>query len=121
MKNPTPVIIAAAACFVSLVAGVVVLVIFAPEGADVGDILAQLFTGLASLGAVVASVMTRTKVEAVSKSVDYLANGGMDSKTRAGMADIIKPEFLRDDAAAQLDADRANRAAGPTGDPTTRP
>lgn len=113
MKNPTAVVTAGAVCFVSLVAGIVVLVVFAPEGADSGAILAQLFTGLASLGAVVAALTTRTKVSDVSRSVDYLANGGMDSKTRAGIADVIKPEFLRDDAAEQLDADRAHRAAGP--------
>lgn len=56
---------------------------------------------------------TKDRMEAVDEKVDYLANGGTDAKVRAGIADVVKDEFLKDDAEDQLQADRAHRDASP--------
>lgn len=113
MKNLTAVIYAAALCFCFGITGIVVLVIFAPEGTDIAAVLSQIFTGLAALGGAAVALLTRNKVETMDKKVEYLANGGTDSKNRAAIADVLKPEFIRDDAADLLDADRIHRTNGP--------
>lgn len=118
MKNPTTalaLIAAAALCFCVGVASIVILVIFAPEGTDIAAILAQVFTGLAALGAAAGAILTRSKVERVGKTVDYLANGGSDAKNRTSLVDVIKPEYLREDyLTEQAGADYAHRDNGPT-------
>lgn len=69
--------------------------------------------GLAGVG--VTQLVAMAKVGEVDRKVDYLANGGMDAKVRAGVADVVKPTLLNDDAAEQITADRATRAAGHKG------
>lgn len=66
-------------------------------------------------GVVVTQLVSTRKAEETNRQVRYLANGGTDAKIRAGIADVIKPELLKDEdgTAAQLEADRAHRDAGP--------
>lgn len=51
--------------------------------------------------------MSRTK--RIGNQVDDLANGGMDAKIRAGVADTVRDEYLDPSAAPQLARDRARR------------
>lgn len=104
--------------FCVLVVAIVVLVIFAPTGTDVGAIVTAL---LGAFAALVPSLITLVKIRTVEQrqeddaaKLDYLTNGGMDAKNRAAIADVLPEEFIRPEyREEQLDADRAHREAGP--------
>lgn len=98
------------ACFVTVVTACTIAIIFAPDGDAVAMFLTMVL-GFAT--STVAALVTLAKVQAVDEKVDYLANGGMDSKVRAGVADVLKPELVDPDVERLLAVDRATRAAGP--------
>jgi hypothetical protein len=106
----TTLIVGIVACFVTVVTACTVAFIFTPEGDAVATFLTMVL-GFAT--STVAALVTLTKVQAVDQKVDYLANGGMDSKVRAGVAEVLKDEFVDPDAKSLIEADRAHRAAGP--------
>lgn len=98
-------------CFTVVVAACTAIFISNPDGDNVTQLVTIL---LGSLGSTVAVLATLAKVSTMDQKVDYLANGGTDAKIRAGLADIIRPEFLRDDITVQIAEDRIHRAAGPS-------
>lgn len=123
------VVIAVAICVallgLGLIAGLVVLVIFAPDGTDLPAIFAALTAAVVAIGGAAANYLksrqlegtvaeARESVRAVDEKVDYLANGGTDAKMRAGIADVIPESMLKTEYVTdQLDADRAHRDATP--------
>jgi hypothetical protein len=119
--STTVIVVVVAVMFCFVVAAVVGLTIFAREGTDVGPTVTAL---LGALATAIPILVTLVKVQEqgakqneLSEKVDYLANGGTDAKNRAALADVLKPELLKDDpeTQAQLEADRAHREAGPGG------
>lgn len=98
------------ACFVTVVVACTVAFIAAPDGDAVVTFLTMVL-GFAST--TVAALITLTKVQGVDKKVDYLANGGMDSKIRAGVAEVLRPHLIKPEAEALIEKDKAHREAGP--------
>lgn len=98
------------ACFITVVIACTLVTLF--SAADVATFVAPL---LGFTGTTLALLAAMAKVNDVDRKVDYLANGGTDAKIRAGIADVVRPELLKDEAAPQLEADRAHREAGPAG------
>lgn len=102
-----------------VVGGLVALVKTTGEsGTDVVPIITALGIGAAAVAGQVVNYLKSRTIEqgqrAIDAKVDYLANGGTDAKLRAGVADVVRPEFLRDDVSDQLAADRVHRANGPS-------
>lgn len=111
-KTSTTVLIAGiVACFVTVVLACTIVVLFT----DKDGVAAFVTPILGFTGTTLALLAAMAKVGDVDRKVEYLANGGTDAKIRAGIADVVKEDFLKDDAAEQLEADRAHRAAGPNG------
>lgn len=108
-KSNTALIAGVVACFVAVVTACTLVFIFAPDGADVGIFLSSI---LGFAGSTVAALVTLAQVQKVGRSVDYLANGGMDSKVRAGVADVLRPELVDPEVEQLLQHDRHNRATG---------
>lgn len=109
------VVIAVVVCFT--ISAVVAIAIAVPEGANQGSLIALL---LGSLAPTLATLVNLAKTASVANQVNELSNGLMDSKIRAGVADVIEPEHLNDDAADLIDADRARRRSHhDPNDPTT--
>lgn len=96
------------AMFITTTAASVLLAIFAQESTTV---IAVLF---ANLAAALPSVLALAKVSNTAEQVDKLANGLMDAKVRAGLADVLPDELIDPDAQHQLRADRARRAQAHT-------
>ena len=100
--------------FVTTILAAAAVLIFAPEGVEVGPLLAALPPTVAALGAlaVARNVGERVeeRVERVEQTTEELANGTMDAKIRAGIADAL-PESALDDTYRrhQLAADRMRR------------
>lgn len=108
-KQGPALVVGIVACFVVVVCACTAAFIFAPAGKDVGLFL----TGVLGFATTtVATLVTLNKVQTVDQKVDYLTNGGMDSKVRAGVADVLKPELLDPDAEPLIAADRVHRATG---------
>lgn len=114
MSSPTPIRTAPTAVIVGVVvvvcfaiAAVVAITIAAPDGANTGSIITLL---LGSLAPTIAALANLAKTEKIQAQVDELSNGLGDAKHRAAIADVVRPEFLRDDAAPLLDQDRARRS-----------
>lgn len=100
------------ACFITVVIACTVALIFAPDG----DIVIPFLTMVLGFGGTtVTALITLTQVRSVDQKVDYLANGGMDSKIRAGVADVVRPDLVDPDVERLLQVDREHRAAGPAG------
>lgn len=107
----TPLIIAVAVIFAVTDIAIVLVLLFTPADRDALSVVTPLLT---SLGGVIATLFAvDRRVGSVENKVDYMVNGGTDAKIRAGIADVVKPEFLRDDAADQLEADYEHREAAP--------
>lgn len=126
--SATVVVVAVVALmFCVVVVAVVGLTIFAREGTDVGPTVTALLGALATAIPILVTLVKvqeqGAKQEELSEKVDYLANGGTDAKNRAALADVLKPELLKDDpeTQAQLEADRAHREAGPSGNGNGHP
>ena len=138
MSTPTPnpgatsgdltrVLVGLVAMFCTVVAAVVLVTLFSPAGTDTGPIITGLIGTMTTVvpvllvlakvrGVEQAQAATQERVQAADEKLDFLTNGGMDSKIRAALPEVLAPSVLRDDpeTRAQLDADRAHREAGPT-------
>lgn len=86
--------------------GTVVLLSFAKGDAEI--LAGLIFTGSASL---IATVVNLARTEQVKGTVDDLANGKMDAKIRAGVADVLADHFIDPAAVAQIARDRTRRNA----------
>jgi len=86
------------------------VLIFAPDGADIAPLVGMVGPTVAALGALYAARQVDAKVDRVEQTTEELANGTMDAKIRAGIADVI-PESILDDTyrRQQLAADRIRR------------
>lgn len=108
MKTSNLAIVAATVLASVTLVAVVTLVVFAPADADLGLLLGLLFT---NVGTMVTAIVGLVRTEQVRGTVDELANGKMDAKIRAGVADVL-PNHLIDPAVDdQLVEDRAVRDA----------
>jgi hypothetical protein len=88
------------------IAGLVLLVLFAPPDTDLVKLLGAIGTGLALVAGQVATLL---KTRSVSRTVDELNNDRMDAKIRAGVADVLPEHLIDPDVQPQLTADRARR------------
>jgi hypothetical protein len=122
MKTTTnAVLLAIAACFVTVVAACTVVYVVDSETSAgfITPILGFTGTTLALVAglATVARKQTETKeqLDDVKQTTDYLANGGLDAKIRAGLADLLPDHLMKPGVEDQLEQDRATREAGPGG------
>lgn len=87
--------------------------IAAPDGANTGSLITILLGPLAptigTLALLVKVSGTDAKVDQVAQDTYRLTNGLLDAKVRAGVADVVAPELLREDAHAQVALDRQVR------------
>lgn len=90
---------------VTLVAAVG-LVAFAPADADLGLLIGLLFT---NVGTMVTGIVGLVLTEQVRGTVDELANGKMDAKIRAGVADVLPDHMVDPKVRPQVARDRATR------------
>lgn len=99
--------------FAVCVTAVTLLQVYAGEQAS-----ASITALLATLPATVAVIVNLVRTDDVSAHVQEvrqntrdLANGLMDAKVRAGVAEVLDPALIDEDAAEQLERDRARVAA----------
>lgn len=85
---------------------VAIVIATAPADADLGLLVGLLFTGAVQL---MASVVALVRTEQVRSTVDELANGKMDAKIRAGVADVLPDHLVDPKARPQVERDRATR------------
>lgn len=105
MKNQTAIIIGVVAMFCTTMLGVVLLAVFAPSDQAASTIGLV----LASLSSTVVGVLALAKIGSVERTVDDLSNGRMDSKIRAGVADVLPDHLIDRNARPQLEQDRKRR------------
>lgn len=116
MSSTTPqpsgnvLVIAIAAMFVCVIVSATLLVMAVEDGARVESMVVIM---LSALTTTIAALATLAQVNAVRKQVDFLANGGTDSKVRAAVADVLRHDLIREDAAEQLAVDRVVRERVP--------
>lgn len=111
MKTSNVVVAAVAAVACTALLAVVALVALAPSDADLGFLVGAMFTGV---GSMIAALVSLARVSEVKATVDDLANGKMDAKIRAGVADVLPDHAIDPAVRDQLAQDRAVRdhAAG---------
>lgn len=100
-----------AVVIVAIMAATVVLV-FAP-GQDIAPLVGMVAPTVASLAGLIAIRQVGERVGRVEKHAEELANGKMDAKIRAGVADVI-PDHLLDQTYTrhQLAQDRVRAREG---------
>lgn len=98
------IVVGAVTCFV--VAAAVVIFVAAPEGANTGSLIALL---IGIIPTTAASLAALAKVDQTGKVVDDLANGKMDAKIRAGLADLLPEHQIKPEAREQVARDRIRR------------
>lgn len=107
MKNTVNVaIICATALVVATLLAVVALVAFAPSDSDLGLLIGLVFTNVIGM---LATILNLTRTEQVKGTVDDLANGKMDAKIRAGVADVLPDHLVDPKARPQVARDREIR------------
>ena len=121
MSTPTPTprvsttsaLVVVAVVFVVTVVSVLLAFLFAPEGRDLSLVIGPLLGTLAPTIAAVALLVQVRGVQAdvsqVRQDTHALTNGLLDSKVRAGVADVIRDEHLDPAASTMLTEDRAVR------------
>ncbi|MDQ6524332.1 hypothetical protein RB608_12005 [Nocardioides sp. LHD-245] len=116
MKTTNAVIAGIVACFVTV--AICSTVLFAVDAQSAGDFLTPLLGFAGTTFALVAGLATVARKQAeTDEKVTFLANGGMDSKVRAAVADLLPDHLIKQDpeTQAQLEVDRDIRDAGPGG------
>lgn len=106
----TALIWAIAAMFIAVVGAVCVIAVAVPDSQNPAGLIGLLLGAFATL---VVNIGVLFQLSQVKRNVDYLANGGTDSKVRAAIADVVDDQFLRDDAEPQLTEDRLHRDHAP--------
>lgn len=76
------------------------LAIFAPDSAPIATML------VANLVTAIPALLALAKISNVDTQVDRLANGLMDAKVRAGLADVLPDELIDPDAHQLIQRDR---------------
>lgn len=106
MKTSNVAIIATATVASIALLAVVALVAAAPKDSDVGLLIGVLITGA---GGMITSILTLGRTQQIQGTVDDLANGRMDSKIRAAVADILPDHALDPTARDLVERDREVR------------
>lgn len=106
----TALILAIAAMFIAVTAAVTIIAVAVPESQNPAGLVGLLLGAFATL---VVNVGVLFQLGQVKRNVDYLANGGTDSKIRAAIADVVDARYIRDDAQPQLTEDRLHRDHAP--------
>lgn len=125
-------LVVVAIIFVVTVQAVLLAFLFAPEGRDltlvIGPLLALIPSTIAAIALLqqmgsVKSVQAEqsAKLDKVAKDTHDLTNGLLDSKVRAGVADVIRPQHIDPEAQQLLELDRAARARSHDTEHETRP
>lgn len=121
MPNTTPAarmtsvaaLVVVAVVFCVTVLSVLLAFLFAPEGRDltlvIGPLLGTLAPTIAAVALLVQVRGVQADVQQVRSDTHALTNGLLDSKVRAGVADVVRDEHLDPGAAALIDRDRAVR------------
>lgn len=118
-KSTTAALVIVAVVFTVTMLSVVLSFLFAPAGSNSADVIGPLLGTLApTIGAIALLVQmrdvkasqqaTEAKVDKVAQDTHELTNGLLDSKVRAGFADVA-PHLVHPSAADLIDEDRATR------------
>lgn len=101
------------AVVIATIAGATAVLLWGPEGTDVAPLVGMVAPTVAALAALAATQKVAGHVNRVDKRTEDLANGLMDSKIRAGVADVI-PDHLLDQTYTrhQLAQDRVRAREG---------
>lgn len=105
--NGNAIIYGIVAVVIATIAAATAVLLFAPQGTDVAPLVGMVAPTVAALAALASVQKVAGQVNRVDKRTEDLANGKMDSKIRAGIADVI-PDHLLDETYTrhQLAADR---------------
>lgn len=106
MKSNNTLILAISLVACVAIVASVVLVAVAPDGTDPTLLLGGILGPAASL---IATLVTLGRLEQTKSTVDDLANGKMDAKIRAGVADVLADHFIDPGAVEQIARDRTRR------------
>lgn len=119
-SNSTAIVVAVCVVFCFTLATVAAIFIAAPDGANTGSLITSLLGTLAPTIAALALLVkvnsTEAKVDRVEATTDRLANGLLDAKIRAGVADVLDPSLIDETAHQQLATDRHHRSKGTSPD-----
>ena len=109
----TAALVVVAVVFVVTVVSVLLAFLFAPADRDltlvIGPLLGTLAPTIAAVALLVQVRGVQADVSQVRQDTHALTNGLLDSKVRAGVADVIRDEHLDPEAVALIDEDRAVR------------
>lgn len=123
--SATAALVVVAIVFVVTVLSVLLAFLFAPAERDltlvIGPLLGTLAPTIAAVALLVQVRGVQADVQQVRQDTHALTNGLLDSKIRAGFADVAHPAFVRPDAHEQIQQDRVTRAANHTDDPQAPP
>lgn len=111
--STTAALVVVAVVFCVTVLSVLLAFLFAPADRDltlvVGPLLGTLAPTIAAVALLVQVRGVQADVQQVRQDTHALTNGLLDSKVRAGVADVVRDEHLDPDAAEQIAEDRAVR------------
>jgi len=105
-RTPTALIVCATIVAVAAITGAVLIL-----RGGVSDTALGIFVGL--LVSLITTLVNLGRTEQIKETVHDLANGRMDAKIRAGVADVLANHLIDPTAGAQLDVDRARRHEEP--------
>lgn len=104
MNNNQTTTLAAAGVACTTLAAATLVSALAPGSGDVSAILG-------AGGTMIVAVVTLGRTGQIKGTIDDLANGKMDAKIRAGVADVLADHLVDEGAKPQLARDRAVRDA----------
>lgn len=104
MKNSNAIVAAVSAMFCFTMLSVVLVAVLVPDRAEG---LITLMIG--AMATTVPAVIGLSKITGVERQVTDLTNGLMDSKIRAGVADVLPDHLVDDTARPLIERDRARR------------
>lgn len=111
--SSTAALVVVAVVFCVTVLSVLLAFLFAPEGRDltlvIGPLLGTLAPTIAAVALLVQVRGVQADVSQVRQDTHALTNGLLDSKVRAGVAEVLHPDLVDPDAAATIRRDRVVR------------
>lgn len=109
-KQPSTALIISVAVVACVAIASVALILVTLEKSELPEGWLGMFLGF--LGTTMVAVISLAKIDKIGQQVDDLANGKMDAKIRAGVADVLGDHLIDPAATQQLEADRARRDEG---------
>lgn len=121
-------LVAVTIVFCFTLTAVVAVFALAPEGSNtialVGSLLGTLAPTIAAVavlvqvkGVQVAQAEQGAQINRVASDTHALTNGLLDSKVRAGVSEVIRPDLIHPDAAEQITRDKVIRNEKHDGEP----